>query len=216
MSLEFWKSLFEIGGVILLLLTFIFGSGALFTTSRLNKQQAAKLRAFDRDLTDAKTELGRQQERTAKAEKAASDASLSLEKFKEPRTLSPEQQEKLIAILKPFAGQHFACAAFPDPEPLALIRLLDTLAKASGWRRVPSQIERSGGVLMEIAGETAASIFDSGVNAYISPDDQESVPAQMALCSALMADGVQCETHRTPQLAGKNPRAITIAIGKKP
>ena len=162
------------------------------------------------------TELARQKERTASAEKAASDAALALEKFKEPRTLSPEQQDKLISALKPFAGQNFACAVFPDPEPLALLRLLDTLAKSAGWKRVPSQIERQGGVLIEVAGESAATIFDSGVATYIGPDDKESVPAQMAFCLAVRAGGIQCDTHRTPQLTGKSPRAITISIGKKP
>ena len=175
------------------------------------------------DASDAKatqqrveTELIKQKERTASAEKAASDAALALAKFKEPRFLSPEQQDKLITDAKPFAGRNFAFAVFPDPESLALARLLDGLLKSAGWKRVPSQIERQGGVLTEVAGETAATIFDSGIDAYIALDDTESVPAQMAFCSALRSAGIQCETHRTPQLNGKNPRAITIAIGKKP
>jgi hypothetical protein len=33
MSLEGWKALFEIGGVVLLLLTFAFGAGALFVNN---------------------------------------------------------------------------------------------------------------------------------------------------------------------------------------
>jgi hypothetical protein len=169
----------------------------------------AKDAQLARDLKSKDLEISTLNERTAKAE-------LALAQYKAPRDLTPEQQEKLLAVLRPFAGQSFACASFPDPESLALLRLLDTLAKSSGWKRVPSQIERPGGVLMEVAGETAATIFDSGVDAYIAPDDQESVPAQMAFCSALRDDGIQCETHRTPQLAGKRPKAITISVGKKP
>jgi hypothetical protein len=162
------------------------------------------------------TALAQQKERTASAEKAASDAALALAKFKEPRSLSPERQDKLVADAKPFAGQNFAFAVFPDPEPQALTRVLDELLKSAGWNRVPAQIQRTGGVLMEIAGESAAQISDSGVDAYIALDDMESVQAQHAFCTALLAAGIGCENHRTPQLAGKTPRAITISIGKKP
>jgi hypothetical protein len=190
---------------------------------QLASEAAGKVAGLEKDAAAAKTtqqrvetELAKQKERTASAEKAASDAALALAKFKQPRSLSPEQQDKLRAALKPFGGQNFAGAVFPDPEPLALLILFDTILKAAGWKRVPSQIERVGGVLTEVAGESAATIFDSGITAYIGPDDQESVPAQMAFCSALRADGIQCETHRTPQLAGKTPMAITISVGKKP
>lgn len=81
MPLESWKQLFEIGGVILLFLTFVFGAGALYTATRLNTLQEAQLRQFDKDLTGAKTALAAQQERAAVAdgkvailEKNASDA----------------------------------------------------------------------------------------------------------------------------------------------
>jgi hypothetical protein len=180
-----------------------------------NEVLQGKVAEAQGNLVQQQNELAKQKERTAGAEKAAADAALALARFREPRTLTPEQQDNLITALKPFAGQNFACAVFPDPEPLALIRLLDTLAKSANWKRVPSQIDRPGGVLVEIAGESAATVFDPGVTAYIAPDDRESVPAQMALCSTLIAAGIHCETHRTPQLAGKLPRAITISVGKK-
>jgi hypothetical protein len=251
MSVEVLKSIFDIAAVVLLFLTFLAGAGVLITGNVINDRQTRQLQQLDLDITKAKTELGKQQERaanadahvavlekdasdakatqqqveaelakqkerTASAEKAASDAALALAKFKQPRSLSRGQREVLIEALRPFGGQHFAFAVFPDPEPLALLKDLDTVLKSAGWIRVPSQIEREGGVKVDAAGETAATIFDSGVDAYIAPDDMQSVPAQSALCSALKAASISCETHRTPQLAGKTPRAITIGIGKKP
>jgi hypothetical protein len=161
-------------------------------------------------------DLAKQKERAAAAEEAASNAALALAKFKEPRTLSPEHQDALVAALKQYSGQFFAFAVFPDPESLSLLRTLDVNLKSAGWKRVPSQIDRVGGVLVETAGETAATIFDSGIDVYIAPDDTESVPAQSAICLALRNAGISCETHRTPQLSGKTPRAITLSIGKKP
>jgi hypothetical protein len=43
MPLEVWKSVFEIGGVMLLALTFIFGAGALIVNNRLNAIQSKEL-----------------------------------------------------------------------------------------------------------------------------------------------------------------------------
>jgi len=206
-----------------------FDSDLTSAKSALAKQQEraanadARVAGLEKDASDAKTaqqqvetELAKQRERTASSEKAASDAALTLAKFMQPRTLSPEQQEKSIAALKPFAGQNFAFAVFPDPEPLALLRVLNELLQAAGWIRVPSQIQREGGVLLEAAGGSAASISDAGIDAYLAPDDMDSVSAQSAFCAALTAAGIRCERHRTPQLDNKMPRAITISVGKKP
>ena len=81
-SLEFWKDLFEISGVVLLLLTFIAGAGVLLFSRKLNSRQAAQLRQFDKDLTDAKTKLGEQQERAAAAEKALKVVDIKTEGFR--------------------------------------------------------------------------------------------------------------------------------------
>src|ERR1700691_4158757 len=130
MTVEGLKVVFDWIAVILLFLTFAAGVGVLVTGNIINERQAHQLRQFDKDLIGAKIELGKQQERAAKAdahvaglekdaseakaaqqrvetelakqkeraasaEKAASDAALALAKFKEPRSLSSEQQDKL-------------------------------------------------------------------------------------------------------------------------
>jgi len=77
MSLESWKSFFEIGGVILLFLTFVFGAGVVLTSTRINERQTAQLREFESKLTAARTELAQQQERAAKAEADAAEAKTS-------------------------------------------------------------------------------------------------------------------------------------------
>src|SRR5215469_12992487 len=76
MTVEGAKSIFDWGTVILAFLTFAFGAGVLITGNIINKQQAEKQRQFDKDLTSAKeqlvassTEMAKQQERAATAEK---------------------------------------------------------------------------------------------------------------------------------------------------
>ncbi|SRR5579871_4323340 len=73
-SVESWNSFFELGGVILLFLTFAFGAGFVLTGKKIKVRQEVQLRQFDKDLTDAKRGLVDQQERAANAEKVAAEA----------------------------------------------------------------------------------------------------------------------------------------------
>jgi len=74
MSVELWKSIFDWATVVLIAFTVVSGAGALITGDIISKRQEAKLRQFDTDLTGAKTELGKQQERAANAEHDAAEA----------------------------------------------------------------------------------------------------------------------------------------------
>jgi hypothetical protein len=107
MSVETWKTIFEIGGVILLFLTFIFGAGVVFTSGRINKVQSQQLRQFDKDLTDAKTELGAQQERAAIAERELKDVDIKTEGFRLAIAQANERAAKAQESLA-LAEQHSA------------------------------------------------------------------------------------------------------------
>jgi hypothetical protein len=67
MSLEAWKSFFEIGGVVLLAATFIFGAGALIVNNRLNEINSKELEAF-------KLRFEGEQQKTALAQREAAEA----------------------------------------------------------------------------------------------------------------------------------------------
>jgi hypothetical protein len=67
MSLEGWKAFLEVGGVVLLLLTFAFGAGALIVNNRLNVIQA-------RELADFRLKFEGEQQKTALAQKEAAEA----------------------------------------------------------------------------------------------------------------------------------------------
>ena len=151
--------------------------------------------------------------RAAEANAVATHARLELAKLKEPRTITPEDQEKIIAALKDFAGQHFGFSVFPDPEPLALLRVLDAVLTSAGWHRVPSQL---GAIVVDAAGNTAGTSHDFGVTAFVGPDNSAAEAALLALSAALTTAGIPCQPSRTEQLQDKTPRAILINVGKKP
>ena len=151
--------------------------------------------------------------RAAEANVVASQARLELAKLKEPRTIAPEDQDKIIAALKEFAGQNFGFSVLADPEPLALLRVLDAVLKSAGWLRVPSQISA---IVVDVAGNTAGTSHDSGVGAFVGPDNREAEAALSTLSRVLTAAGIPCRSGRIEQLQDKTPKAIIIDVGKKP
>lgn len=128
MSVEALKSLFDVGTVILLFLTFAFGAGVLITGNIINSRQASQLRQFDKDLTEAKTELGKQQERAAKAEQDAADAKKTAEGFRLDIAKSTERAAE--------ANQEAAKAnETAEKERLARVRLEEKVA----WRTLDKE-----------------------------------------------------------------------------
>lgn len=106
-SLEWWKSAFEIGGVALLLFTFIAGAGVVWFSRKLNSIQAQQLQQFDKDLTDAKTELGKQEERAAVAERELKGVDTKTEGFRLAIAEANERAAKAQESLA-LAEQHSA------------------------------------------------------------------------------------------------------------
>lgn len=162
---------------------------------------------------ELESQVAKAEVRAAEANANASQARLELARFTEPRTIAPEDQDEIITLLKPYAGQHYGFSVFQDPEPLALLRVIDAVLKTAGWQRVPSQV---GDIVVDAAGSTAGTSSESGVTAFIGPDNAEAETVLLTLSRALSAAGIPCEPHRTEQLRDKTPKAILINIGKKP
>jgi len=151
--------------------------------------------------------------RADEANAVASQARRELAELAEPRTIAPDDQERIVADLNQFSGQHFGFSVFADPESLSLLQVLDATLKSAGWVRVPSQV---GAIVVDAAGDTAGTSHDSGVGAFIGPDNAESEPVLLALSKALTEAGIPCQPSHTEQLRGKTPKAIVINVGKKP
>jgi hypothetical protein len=147
---ESWKTAFEIIGIVLLGLTFVDGGMVWFFNRRVNQQQATKLRAFQQDLTEAKTELSRQQERAATAEKqlelvreatadtqrevALADARAA-EANKQAAELNKDAEElkaKNLALEKAMAPRILGIHGHDDPNLKALKQFAGTKVELGG------------------------------------------------------------------------------------
>lgn len=133
MTVEGLKTIFDWFAIILLFLTFASGMGVLITGDIINRRQAVQLRQFDKDLTDAKIELGRQRERATKAEseiasaqvkaaeanKAAEDERTARMKLQERvawRTISPADIARIGSKLHAHRGIRIAIGTVAGNE----------------------------------------------------------------------------------------------------
>ena len=184
------------------------------STAQAEAAEAMKIAESERlARAELESQVAVAEARSAEANVVASQAQLELAKLKEPRSIAPEDQDKIIAALKEFAGQNFSFAVSPSPEPVALLRTLDAVLKSAGWLRVSSQIST---ITIEAAGNTAGATYGSGVNASIGPDNLDAAVALAALSRVLNAAGITCRKSLTEQLRDKTPMAILINVGKKP
>ncbi|MBB5059182.1 hypothetical protein HDF16_003905 [Granulicella aggregans] len=146
MSVEGLKSLFDIATVVLLGLTFFAGAGVLITGNIINKRQDGKLRQFDVDLTGAKTELAKQQERAAKAE-----ASIAL-----AEQHSAEANKKAEGFRLDIATANESAAHAQASLAQAEQNSAEANAKAEGFRLdIAKANEASSKAQAQVAGATA-------------------------------------------------------------
>ncbi|MCW5963283.1 MAG: hypothetical protein KIT83_04530 [Bryobacterales bacterium] len=106
MSVETWKSVFDIGAVLALFLTFAFGVGVWYTGAKINERQAEKLRYFDRDLTEAKTALANAQREAEALRKNNLLLQKDIIQLREGLTwahLSDEQQLIIASMVRPLS-----------------------------------------------------------------------------------------------------------------
>jgi hypothetical protein len=155
-SLEFWKNAFEIAGVVLLLLTFIAGAGVLGFSRKLNLVQADKVRQFDKGLTDAKIDLGKQQERAGelesenlslktdleKAKIEAAKAQLELRRYIDhvDRKTGPRRldRERFLEQLKNKpTGSAFVTYKPEDIEAYQFATAISSMLQTAGWNAPP-------------------------------------------------------------------------------
>jgi hypothetical protein len=176
MPLESWKTFFEIGGVILLFLTFVFGAGALFTGKRINERQSEQLRQFN-------MELSAQQERAAVAERSL----LELQERLRDRKFNDKQRTQLVNLLSMGARCRVeVIAGVNDDEATRFATIVLGILHDAGWQAEPFTIAQtnlaSGISLANTAGDKTEPCTENLWNAFDSigmrPKIYEGTPAK--------------------------------------
>jgi hypothetical protein len=163
MTVENWKSLFDVLAVVLLGLTFFAGAGVLFTGNIINSRQSKQLREFDVDITKAKSDLAKQQERAAKAESSIALA----EQHSSEANAKAEGFRADIAKANASAAQAEAQVAAATAEAAVAKLETEKLKEVVTWRTIPSE--------NAAALEKVLSGKPGGVNLRYTDGDPESL-----------------------------------------
>jgi hypothetical protein len=243
MSLEGWKTFFEIGGVILLFLTFVFGAGAVLIGKKINALQAEEVRQFniklaaqqeraanaEHDAAEAKTTAANANDRTLALEADAANAKASQQRVE--TDLAKQQERTAIAERDLLVLQEkIKTRRLSEEQKQELVRLLAGQPPATpiiAW--VQSAVDG------EIYSLDFADVFRrlgwtvtpqnmrmtfvntasfTGVSIIIN--DRNTLPPQAeALRLALKAIGVESSVNVGPSFPDATSTTFTIMIGSK-
>ena len=150
--------------------------------------------------------------RIAEANARALEAKLELEKYKEPRALTEEEQQKIATRLKQFAGQQYAMSVSAGQEAENLMCLIDSALKAAGWVRMPPLFGIITGAKCGPAGVNTLS----GISIRIAPDKEAELGDKISLfAEELKKIGFDVRLARDPDISpGTN--TVHVMIGQKP
>jgi hypothetical protein len=181
MSLEAWKDIFEIGGVVLLAFTFVFGAGALIVNKRVNAIQAKELDNFrlkfeaeqqktalaQKEAAEARQLAGGFQRDIAAASQRAAEANekaeseklarVKLERQLSPRRLTGAQKETFTSLLAAHPDAVAIVSTILDGEGSDFADDFDMALKAAHWQtlKIKNHISDKYGVrLGTVAGTT--------------------------------------------------------------
>jgi hypothetical protein len=162
---------------------------------------------------DAESHLADALQRAADAKQEAVEATRELVKLKTPRSLSDEQQKRIISKLKPFAGTPFDLWVSGDTDSTTLLRTIRALLNSAEWKLNSPD---GAGLIFDNAGLTSTS----GVQIHVPKEHAEWIPAILAFKNALSAEGIR--TAASADTEDVNPTnnmkrdRTHVIIGSKP
>jgi hypothetical protein len=155
----------------------------------------------------------------AEANRSAAESQLALEKFKAPRTLTPEQRGRIVDKLKQFSGTEYDITVSSiDPEILDFVLTLELVLSTAEW----TELDWKGNAEKLIRGGKQPLIREGvSVTNVLIGVEQDQPPKlfefALALSDALEAEGVTATAKRLirHEMSSTNANAIHIMIGRK-
>jgi hypothetical protein len=172
---------------------------------------AAKEQFANERISANEAETARANAEAAQANESAAQAQLALAQLKAPRTLSMEQQQRIRAVISPYAGQQYALSVGSGTEPANLLCVVDRVLTAAGWaKHAPF-----GSIITSTDCGPAASNSLSGIHVRVAPGASQAVlQAENTLAAALIAGGLPARAATDPQNI-PDAAVIVIMIGIK-
>jgi len=151
----------------------------------------------------------------AEANARAAEAKLELEKFRSPRSLSLDQQDRIVVKMNAFAGQQFDVGwVVGDPEVGTIGTLIEDLLRRAGLKQVDW---KGGDIVFSRQGRPINGMVS--LNGIVIQMDSSVValfwPTADALAKALNAEGIPAKAEPGSGTAAENKNAMHVLIGKK-
>ena len=164
--------------------------------------------SFELDIAKAKKDSANAGKEAARLNKRGEEERLARVKIEQQiawRTLAPEQQRRIRDKVLLFSGQQFIVATYlDDPECVALLRTVGSIAVAAGWKFLNSP---PGGLI-------GLMPLEQGVILRLSPSSNETTKhAADTLAAALNQEGVVTKILVAPEAPADE---IQMRVGKKP
>jgi hypothetical protein len=204
MSVESWKSVFDVGAVALVFLTFVFAAGALITGNIINERQAEQIRKFDSDLTVAKRDL-------TEAQRDNLDMRYVMELH---RHLTGPKPEEISAALLRIGVEDLRVRAFstPDSEPSSLLAEIWPHLSTLQWREAISESALETSVKSGVEVWTADP-KTHGMLPHIQAIASRSWHAGEAITEWLRSNGIHFVEHREARLDNIPSSVFLFGLG---
>lgn len=158
----------------------------------------------------------------AEANKVAAEAKLELAKFKAPRWLHPEQQQRISAKVGAFAGTKYDFGIGPsgDPEPQLLLEGVEDALTAAGWLEIAWRDSWPGAAMYDRPGKPRGGLVTVSNIIVVYPNGDTQVEAAAnALGKALQDEGLVCWAKQNDETSNAstnmNAHTIHLMIGRK-
>ena len=128
MTLDFWHAIFQWGSIVLVILSFVFVAGSLWTGNLIQDREAARMLRLETELASAQTSLGG---------RSAADSSPAVPRESAaPRTLDTASRTTLLEALRQFNPEgpiEIRAVSGGGGDAGAFARALAEVIEEAGW-----------------------------------------------------------------------------------
>jgi hypothetical protein len=183
-------------------------SSSALTLAREARQEAD---SFEQDIVSAKKQAAEAESHLAEALRQTTAATEELNRLKTARSLSEEQQARIVSKIKPFHETPFDLWVTPDSDSTAIMELTDSMLRSAGWTFKSTEE-------LIVYDSKAGLITASGVSVHVPTEHPEWRSAVIALRDALAAEGIPTTAFADTADAEKEAKRdrIHVMIGSKP
>jgi hypothetical protein len=152
----------------------------------------------------------------ASANANAAQANLELARMKAPRTLSEEQRERVISVLKPFAETQFDIGLVQgDPEATEFMTVIEVVLQKAGWKQVDWNggdivMTRRDKPILGVVTTANVAVITHPMTAYVIENAAAAFSEALSAVNITVVNGTDKAAY-----VNNNENTVHILVGRK-